>query len=349
MVIIAVSLPILLIMAAIAVNVAYMELVRTELRASTDLSARAAARSLSIRGQTSDAIAAAQDIAAENRVANQPFDVATEDLAFGTSTRNGDGVYVFVEGGSTPNAVRLNGNRAAGSVSGAVSLFLPITGTTQFEPQFVAEATQVDRDVMLVLDRSGSMVASDEDGNSTGWVEGDSAPANSLWARCVWATSSFIYELEDTQMDEKLGLVTYGNNGSIDVDLAFDYTAIETRMDWISDNYTNDWTNIGEGIDMARIALQERGFNRPWAKQSIIVMTDGVHNTGTMTPQQAATAAAAVGITIHTITFGGSADQAQMQEVATLGGGQFWHAPKANDLRQIFLEIANNSPTLLTK
>ena len=62
---------------------------------------------------------------------------------------------------------------------------------------------------------------------------------------------------------------------------------------------------------------------------------------------EAAAVAADQGVVIHTITYGADADQALMQEVAQMGGGQHWHAPDSTQLTQVFDDIADNLPTML--
>src|SRR5256885_15381377 len=72
MVLIAFCLPLCLIMAAFAVNVAWMQLVRTDLRTGTDAAARAGAEGLSLYQNTKTAQAKAIEAAARNRVAGAP-------------------------------------------------------------------------------------------------------------------------------------------------------------------------------------------------------------------------------------------------------------------------------------
>ncbi|MGB6045540.1 MAG: pilus assembly protein TadG-related protein, partial [Pirellulales bacterium] len=68
LILIAVCIPILIVMAVFAVDVAYMELVRTELRSSTDAAARAGTRKLSLTQSAAQARSAAKDAAQRNKV-----------------------------------------------------------------------------------------------------------------------------------------------------------------------------------------------------------------------------------------------------------------------------------------
>jgi hypothetical protein len=87
---------------------------------------------------------------------------------------------------------------------------------------------------------------------------------------------------------------------------------------------------------------------RPWASKVIVVMTDGIHNTGT-DPLQAAQRAADAEIQVFAVTFSKEADQKRMQQVATIGHGKHYYAATGNDLKKVFQDIAGSLPTLLTQ
>lgn len=160
LVLIAICLPLCVIMAAFAINVAWMQLVRTELRTSTDAAARAGAKELSLAQTTTDARTAAKTAAERNLVAGEPLKLADSDIEFGNSVQpTPTSRFVFTPGGKTPNAVRVNGQRIKGSLSGPVDMMLAgVFSVRQFEPQETAVSTQLDRDICLVVDRSGSMM-----------------------------------------------------------------------------------------------------------------------------------------------------------------------------------------------
>lgn len=79
----------------------------------------------------------------------------------------------------------------------------------------------------------------------------------------------------------------------------------------------------------------------------MIVLTDGIHNTGT-DPLYAAQLAAEQNILIYTVTFSAEADMARMQRVAEIGAGKHYHADNASQLAAAFEEIAHSLPTLIT-
>ena len=345
LVLIAVSLPIFVIMAALAVNVAYMELVRTELRMTSDFAARAGARQLSLTGQESDALREMVSICAAHEVAGQPLTLTSADVDFGRANRLADGSFTFQISSQDPNAARVRGSREG---SNSVSLFFGnVLNANHFEPSLVSVAAQIDRDIAVVLDRSGSMAQKTEDGSRTAWQSGDPAPEASRWTKAVAGVLSFIDALEGTPMDEQVSLITYNSQATIDYDLTLSYSPMEPTLDTYTQSYVEGWTNIAEGIEYGRRSLVERGHDRPWASKTIVVLTDGIHNTGDEEPADAAARAAADGVIVHSITFGNDADQDEMLGVASLGNGQHWHAPNSQLLIKAFNEIADNSPTML--
>jgi hypothetical protein len=283
-------------------------------------------------------------VAQLNLVAGHPLILADEDITFGSVLRINDvSRFVFTENTENPNGVRVTSQAQRNHILG-------IIGNDTFSVGMHAIAGQIDRDVALVLDRSGSMASVDDAGNPTGWSDGEPAPASSRWAMAAEAAGVFLNTLQnDTVMQEKVALVTYNATAQIDNQLQFDYQPLSDSIDAYTQAYENGWTNIADGIEKGRLAVTHAEFGRSWAAKTIVILTDGLHNTGSITPQQAANAAASQGITIHTITYGDDADQSTMQEVAAIGHGQHWHAPGGVMLAQVMQEVAANLPTILVE
>src|SRR5690554_2963876 len=90
---IAMLLTVFFVMVAMSVDIAYMQLARTELRTATDAAARAAVESLTRTAKISDARKAAKNVAKQNTVGGQKFKLANSDIEFGTSRRNTAGQF----------------------------------------------------------------------------------------------------------------------------------------------------------------------------------------------------------------------------------------------------------------
>ncbi|MCA9185211.1 MAG: vWA domain-containing protein [Pirellulaceae bacterium] len=350
---------IVLIMTAFSVDVAFMQLTRTQLRTATDAAARAGTEALSRTQSIDDARVAAIAAAAMNRVAGQPLLLEDSDVLFGNSSSDAAGVFSFVDGARPTNSVRVNGRRTDDSLSGSVPLFLGhIMGRSTFEPVVNSASVNLDRDICLVVDRSGSM-NSVTSGSATppGWRRCDPPhPALSRFGELTQAVQQFILALETTEQQEQLGLVSYSsannncgiarNDSDIEQELDLDYTLATSAMANLASNSIEGRTNITAGVRDAISVLTNPATSRPFAVRTMVVLTDGIHNTGPH-PRTLCATAVANDITIHTITFSAEADQAGMRDVARLTSGQHFHAPNRARLEEIFREIALTLPVVM--
>ena len=359
LVFIAVTLPVVIMMAAFAVDIAWMQLVNTELRTASDAASRAGAKALSLQQTEAAARAAAKDAASRNLVAGTPLVMLDSDIEVGEGRQaSKSSRFVFTPGGSRLNAVRVRGNRTDTSAGGPVALFLgQVMGVTHFQPSHTATSTQLDREICLVVDRSGSMMR----GVTGRGVPGGSCKpphaTRSRWGALTNAVAGFLNELENTSQNEQCGLVSYSSAGSqcgftfttsdINARLDYNYTPVRDAMADLSSRPVSGRTNIGAGIQNGITVLTDSSA-RPFALRTMVVMTDGRHNTGPE-PVIAARRAANEDITIHTVTFSSEADFTRMRAVADATGGQHFHAPDADALERIFRKIAATLPVMLTE
>ncbi len=347
----ALMLPVVLAIAAYAINVVYMELARTELQITIDVATRAAGRVLAVTGDKQQAIAAADNLMKENPFANEKMTLSGSDIDFGVSTRFSETERYKFSAGTNPNAVQIQAN---GKIM--VPLLFPTMGVPiQFRPIKTSISTQTELDIALVLDRSGSMAFSTDEisGNykpaaaPPGWSFGDPVPPQSRWLDAVDAVQRFLDLMKASGQDERVSMSSYNNTAKTDVSLASNYLAIEQAMSGYSAKFDQGATNIGDGILVGASALSDKQYARSWASRVMIVLTDGIHNTGT-DPLYAAQQAANQNILIYTVTFSAEADIARMQEVAAAGSGKHFHAINGGQLADAFEEIAHSLPTLIT-
>ncbi|MCO8122777.1 VWA domain-containing protein [Stieleria sp. TO1_6] len=401
----AIVLPVLAILAAFAINAAHMQLTRTELMIATDAAARAAGRTFSEIQTVDSAIDAAVTTAALNQVYGDPLRLRSGDddgeIEFGKTTQpdGRNGRYAFtkiptgdVRNGEIASAVRVHGLRLDGSLSGNVPLIIPgLLNTNDFETQSDAVAMQVDRDISLILDRSGSMddinfrwrrgedpfsteamdfaVSQGELSSSTNsngdtsyyYANGNDSvtyqqymyenyfnkgtPPTNAWQDLVVAVNAFLDVLEVTSQEEQVSLASYSSSATLDTLLETDFDVIRSKVDQLN---TGGNTAIGKGMREGILGLLDSRA-RPFAAKTMVVMTDGMQNQTPWAQDIARNLMNGYDLTIHTVTFGAGANQQDMQEVATIGGGNHYHAATGDDLVRIFREIANNLPTILTK
>lgn len=449
----ALLLPVLLLICGVVINIAYMQLNRTELRVATDSAARAAGRAFSEFQNVDVAVGYAVTTGRMNNVGSKQFQLdptahdleqdpdAIDEISFGGSTRlnNGYGRYEFhpKDRNNVRNktdkatAIRIVGRRTSDSLGGSINMLFAGWGPfSQFEPVVASTATQVDRDIALVLDRSGSMleykdwdtlkdriqeVRDDNDisynewyygGRSNTWIgqrtypyslvennwnsykyhelavrgyqdeweyakdmrdrvnsgDGqyarqyntyDPAPRHSRWYQLDEAVNAFLDVLENTDQEERVAMITFNSSSTQNLSLSDSFGPIRTKVASIAPkNGTNISSGMQKGLDSI-INVPANPNARPYAAKTIIVLTDGIHTSGsTRPPTKATSLVSQYNVIIHTVTFSTSVPQAskdEMKEVARIGGGKWYHADTGEQLVDIFEEIANNLPTIITE
>ncbi len=366
-VLVAIMIPVLLVLAAFAVNVTYMQMVREQLRVTCDASAKAALVNFGATQQQSSAIALAQTLASQNLVAGQTLTINSTNLLFGNATKGSGGVYTFSSGVSPLNSVQLTGNIAA-------PLFMTtFLAKNSFSPTQVSLVTRISHDICLVLDRSASM-AFDLSVNEFNYPADVATGRNPLqcyftppsttasrWASLTQAVNSFVSVLQARNLDVHLALATYAEaytfgtysatEATLDVQLTNNFSPTLLAMNNYGQNPLLGDTNIAAGLALAQGELT--GLRaRVTANRTIILLTDGVATTGnTDIPGIALSYRQANNIVMHTITFSAEAGtpsaQAAMQGAATNGNGMYFYAPTSAQLQTAFQTIADSLPAVL--
>ena len=328
LVMVAVVMVIFLIGAALCVDIAYMHMVRAELRTACDASSRAGTSELTRTQDPNAGINRALQFAQANTVAGQGLTLNRNEIQLGFAEADGNGRIVFDPGGTQLNSVQVVGRRDAGSADGTVNLFFgDIFGTPDFSPAAAAVSAASVRDIALVMDRSGSM--------SFPIGLGSNEPRRTA---LVAALNAFVTEIENVSPTARISLSTYATGATRDIPLTDDFSQIRAG---INSMVPSGFTNINGGIQQGIASLETDPNRRRFAERTIVVMTDGRFNNGTPDPRFAAAEAAALGHQVHAVTFSFEARQDTMREVARVGNeGVFLHADTAGDLTEAFREIA---------
>lgn len=368
-VMVAAVIAMLLILAAFAVNVAFMQLVREQLRIACDSASKAALVNLGATQNESAAIAFAQSVSEHNLVAGKTPQIAASNIVFGSAVADSYGAYTF-----TPGATPLNSVQVTGTVTRPLFLqtFVPVGSFTSSQ---VSVATRISHDVCLVLDRSASM-AFDLSSSEFSYPADVSALGNPLqiyftppsangsrWQALTVAVDSFIATLQARNLDVHVALVTYAEDfsfgtfsatdASLDVPLTSNFTLVGSTMDAWGRQALVGNTNIEAGLSMA-VAELTGGRARTTADRTIILLTDGVPTTGnsdiaSLTLNDRLSSQ----IVTHVITFGAQASsgayQSMMMNAADNGNGMYFNAPTATQLQQAFQKIADSLPAVLIK
>lgn len=357
--------------AAITVDYAYMQLVRSELRVATDAAAKAGAEALARTEDSDEAIDRAVLVGSMNRVAGQNLQLAEEDILLGRVTQGNNGRWQFQDGGTPSNSVRVNSEVEP-------SLFFGrLLGRETFNPIHTAVAGQQEIDVCLCLDRSGSMLF-DMSGvdyayppnnpnlrsmppspyNTTLWRNHLSPPhpTNSRWAVLSRAIGDFFNEVQSFNPPPYISLVTWGSDYTMPIspntvypasrldialpsvnDFAAQRTLITNRITQLGTQPMMGGTNLSAGLDQAVGHITNQNA-RTLTNKVVVLFTDGMWNAG-RSPILAAQDARNAGVIVHTVSVITGA-QPDLQQVASITGGMSFTTQNETQLRAAFREIA---------
>ena len=352
-------LPILILFLGFGIDYANLQRYRTELRRATDLSAKAAALVLAATDDTAAAEQAARDTAARNLVGSEPLELAAGAVEFGSATKNSQGGWDFVAGGTPINAVRVDGARTSASPDGPISTFFgSFYGRSSFDVEFSSISAFSNADICLVLDRSSSMklaTTSTEALMDPGDPRMCALPyADSRWVALEQAVSALTDVMNSTLSNEQVAVVTFASDsdfcgeGSLSVTtdqpLSTDMAAVNAALNSRSNSIWGGMTDVAAGIQEARNILNNNPA-RDNATKIIVVLTDGQYTEED--PVTQATLAANDGLLIYTVTFSSGANQTDMQNLAVIGSGKHYHANSASELTDAFRELGGSITKLI--
>ena len=194
------------------------------------------------------------------------------------------------------------------------------------------------RDIMLVLDNSGSMKQNDPD------------------FMVSKAVNRFIGRQDS---NTRVGIVIFDQGAQMPLGLAARPAAAPSgagadTVDYLAGiDYTGRFTDSPAGVERAIYELKKNG--RPEASKQIIFMTDGIVDTGEAARDiektrwlrdELAPDAAEHGIRIFGIVFTEAADFQLIQSITRRTGGEYYRALTATELEQVFdrLNLALGEP-----
>lgn len=202
-------------------------------------------------------------------------------------------------------------------------------------------------DIVLCMDVSGSMRAMDFKPNR------------------LEASKNVGIEFVNARQDDRFGLVVFAGESFTQCPMTTDRAVVINFLKGIDFGVIEDGTAIGMGLATAVNRIRESKAD----SRVIILLTDGVNNSGDVGPVTAAEIAAGYGIRVYTIGVGteGTApipvqdmfgrtvtrnmqveiDEEVLQKIATSTGGQYFRATNNNKLRDIYQEIDQLEKTRL--
>jgi len=235
---------------------------------------------------------------------------------------------------------------------GGVVWLLPIIAAALMvvglaRPQRTHSRTEVTAngiDIVLGLDVSGSMQALD-------------FTVDNYRVNRIAVVKSVVSKFIDERPNDRIGLIAFAAAPYIVSPLTLDHDWLLQNLERINVGIGDDGTAIGSAI-----AAAVNHLRTTTAKSKVVILlTDGVNNSGKISPLTAAEAARALGVKVYTIGVGvrGKApipvrdeagrihvimanvdvDEKTLQAVADETGGQFYRATDTNSLQKIYDQI----------
>jgi Ca-activated chloride channel homolog len=215
------------------------------------------------------------------------------------------------------------------------------------------EVTANGIDIVLDLDVSGSMQALD--------FQIDNRRVNR-----IEVVKSVVSKFIDERPDDRIGIIAFAGAPYLVSPITLDHDWLQQNLERVAVGGADDGTAIGSAIaaSVNRLRLTQA------KSKLVILLTDGVNNTGKISPIAAAEAARAMGVKIYTIGVGvrgeapipvrdaaGNArlimakvdvDEKTLQTVADETGGKFYRATDTDSLQKIYQQINRFEKTAQT-
>ncbi|RBL94193.1 aerotolerance regulator BatA [Chitinophaga flava] len=194
-------------------------------------------------------------------------------------------------------------------------------------------------DIVMAVDISGSMLAED------------------LQPNRMEAAKKVAMDFVDKRISDRIGLVVFSGESFTQCPITTDHTVLKNQIIQVKSGMLQDGTAIGMGLATSVDRLR----NSHAKSKVIILLTDGVNNTGLVDPLTALEIAKAFKIRVYTIGVGtigkapfpmpmadGSVqmvmqdvqiDEPLMKKISKETGGKYFRATNTSDLKSIYSEI----------
>jgi len=208
-------------------------------------------------------------------------------------------------------------------------------------------------DIVLGLDVSGSMQALD--------FSIDRRRVNR-----IEVVKSVVSKFIEERPNDRIGLIAFAGAPFLVSPITLDHDWLQQNLERVSIGSVDDGTAIGSAI-----AASVNRLRMTAAKSKVVILlTDGVNNTGKISPLAAAEAAKSMGVKIYTIGVGArgkapipvkddagrmhlimaevDVDEKTLQAIADETGGRFYRATDTDSLQNIYEQINGFEKTAQT-
>lgn len=166
------------------------------------------------------------------------------------------------------------------------------------------------------------------------------------------AAKEVIQDFVEKRENDRIGMVAFSALPYTVSPLTLDHSWLLSNLDRVQTGMLEDGTAIGTAIASAVNRLRDSEAS----SKVIILLTDGVNNSGTLSPENAALAAEALGIRIYTIGAESTGytgrnlglfnmaqrveiDEKTLTQIANLTGGRYYRAQDFSALKEVYRQI----------
>lgn len=218
--------------------------------------------------------------------------------------------------------------------------------TAAARPQAIGEPValpQNGRNLMLAVDISGSM------------QEPDMLLGQHRVSRLT-AVKAVAGDFIKRRTGDRVGLILFGQQAYLQAPLTFDRATVNTLLDEAVIGLAGQNTAVGDAIALGVKRLREQ----PKGSRVLILLTDGANTAGNIPPLKAAELAKDEGVRIYTIgvgadqqmrslfgqtiNLGNDLDEASLQKIADMTGGEYFRARDLQALQAIYQQLDQLEP-----
>ncbi|MEC6830249.1 VWA domain-containing protein [Photobacterium toruni] len=205
---------------------------------------------------------------------------------------------------------------------------------------------QIGRDVMVVVDLSGSM------------AEKDFTSKNGKKISRLDAVKEVLTEFAETRKGDRLGLILFGDAAFVQTPFTADHDVWLDLLNQTRVEMAGQSTHLGDAIGLTIKRFEDSDIpqqlihNAPREKVAII-LTDGNDTDSYVPPLDAAKVAKAKGVRLHMVAVGDpqtigeqALDMDTINTVANASGGQAFQALNKDELINAYREIGKLEPQL---
>ncbi|AIG01103.1 von Willebrand factor type A domain-containing protein [Pseudomonas fluorescens] len=197
------------------------------------------------------------------------------------------------------------------------------------------ERQQPVRDLMLAIDISQSMQTQ------------DFTDASGQKIDRLTAVKQVVHGFIQRRKDDRLGLILFGSGAYPQAPLTLDHASLALLLDDSGIGMAGPNTAIGDAIGLS-LKLLDAAHEQ---EKVLILLTDGNDTSSAITPDHAASMAAARGVVIHTIGIGDPSASGEdkvnlsaLQQIAQATGGRYLRAENTDTLDQVYATLDRLTP-----